>query len=122
LRQAAPAEQDPAMISAATFLSCELVGSALLALWVVARFPQLGPRSLRPALGCTLASLLLLRVVGASVTAVVALPHGTYLALFGCALPTFFAGFLAAAWLLRVLGGMMGGSGGGPGEPVTSRG
>jgi hypothetical protein len=109
------------MMTAATFLTCELVGAAFLALWVLVRFPRLGPGSLRPALGIAIVALFFMRMAGAGASFVVGLPHGVWLALFGVALPGFFVAFLAAAWLLRVCAGMLGGSGGGPGEPVTTR-
>jgi hypothetical protein len=109
------------MISAATFLVVEMVASAVLALWVLVRFPRLGPKSLRTALVVGLVALGGMRVSAAAASFVVRLPHGAYGVLLGCALPGFFASFLAAAWLLRVCAGMVGGSGGGPGEPVSSR-
>ncbi|HEY6960822.1 MAG TPA: hypothetical protein VI408_02915 [Gaiellaceae bacterium] len=109
------------MISAASFLAIELAAAGVLALWVVARFPRLGPRSLRPALFLVLVSLALFKVAAAAAPLVVSLPHGAWLLLFGCALPSFFGGFLAVGWLFRVCAGMLGGSGGGPGEPITAR-
>jgi hypothetical protein len=109
------------MINAATFLSFQLVGAALLALWVLVRFPRLGPGSLRPALAVSIVALFAMRLAGLGASFVVGLPHGVWLAYFGVALPGFFIAFLAAAWLLRVCAGMLGGSGGGPGEPVTAR-
>ena len=55
-------------------------------------------------------------------TALLGLPHGVYVTLFACVLPNFFAGFLAAAWLLRILAGAVGGSdGGGHRVPATAR-
>jgi len=41
------------------------------------------------------------------VTPLLGLPHGVYVTLFVCVLPSFFAGFLSAAWLMRVLAGAL---------------
>lgn len=111
------------MISIYSFLSVELVGAAVLALWVIARFPRLGPRSLRPALLLLGAGLVALRLISVSASLISALPHGQYAALFGCVLPSYFAAFLAAGWVMRLLAGALGGSGGGSGHraPVPSR-
>ena len=107
------------MISVPTFLGFELLGAALLALWVVARFPRIGPRSIRSALVLSAVALVALRCAPFGISPMLRLPHGEYAALLGFVLPVFFAAFLAAAWLMRVLAGAMGGSGGG-GLPVSS--
>ena len=109
------------MISAGTYLVVELVAAAVLALWVVVRFPRLGPVALRPAVLLAFAGLVVLRVASVGVGLVLALPYGVYFALLGCALPGLFAAFLSAAWLLRALASALPGSGGGPGEPVRPR-
>jgi hypothetical protein len=106
------------MISVTTFLSCELLGAALLALWVVARFPASGPRTIRACAVAAAVALAGLRAVPFGVPAALALPHGGYAVLLGLVLPSFFAMFLAAAWLMRALAGAFGGSGGG-GLPVS---
>jgi hypothetical protein len=110
------------MISAATFLSLELVAAAVLALWVIVRFPTFGPQSLRTAAVVSVFALVFLRLASVAAVLIVGLPYGAYAALFGCALPAFFAAFLAAAWLLRVLAGALGGSGGGGGHRVPLHG
>ena len=101
------------MISMSMFMSTELVAGAILALWVVTRYPNFGPKSLRSAVSVVGAVFLVLRLSTWGATALLGLPHGVYLTLFGCVLPNFFGGFLAAAWLLRILAGALGGSGGG---------
>jgi hypothetical protein len=103
------------MISVTVFMSALLVASAVLALWVVARYPRLGPKSIRSAFVVVGAAFGVLQLATVAVGPLLALPHGAYLALFGCALPSFFAGFLVAAWLMRALAGALGGSGGGGG-------
>ena len=112
------------MISVSVFLRAELVVAAVVALWVAARFPGFGPKSLRLAALFAAAALVTLQGMSFIVVAVVRVPHGVYLALFGCIFPTFFGAFLAAAWIIRVLAAKLGGSGGGgPGQlvPASSR-
>jgi len=112
------------VISVPTFLCGELVASAVLALWVVARFPKLDPKTLRPAIGFCAVGFALLNVLPTGVELATRLPHGVYAALFGCALPCFFGTFLAAGWLMRVLAARFGGSNGGGGihVPAAARG
>ena len=106
------------MISVTTFLTCELLGAAVLALWVVARFPSSGPRTIRTCFAVSAVALLALRCVPFGVPMALGLPHGEYAVLLGLVLPSLFAAFLAAAWLMRALAGALGGSGGG-GLPVS---
>jgi hypothetical protein len=108
------------VISVKIFMSAELVGAALLALWVVARYPRFGPKSIRSAFLLVGASFVVMQLSTYTVSPLLGLPHGAYLALFGYVLPTFFVGFLAAAWLMRVLAGSLGGSGGGGGHRVPA--
>ena len=106
------------MITVPTFLLCELLGAAILALWVVARFPKRGPQTLRTALGISAVAILALRCSSFGIVPLLQLPHGQYVALLGFVLPVFFAAFLTAAWLMRALASALGGSGGG-GLPVS---
>ena len=103
------------MISVSTFLTGELVAAAVLALWVVARYPKLGPKSFRPALFALAIGFALIQFLPFGVDLMVQLPYGAYAALFGWALPSLFGAFLSAAWLMRLLAGALGGSGGGGG-------
>ncbi|HZT91128.1 MAG TPA: hypothetical protein VFA05_03725 [Gaiellaceae bacterium] len=93
----------PLHLSVGTFLCLELVGAAALAFWVVARFPRLGPTSLRAAVAVSAAATLLMRLVPLAARTVAHVPNGGYVALLGCVLPATVATFLAAAWLLRQL-------------------
>jgi len=106
------------VISVSMFLRAELVAAAVMALWVAARFPAFGPKSLRSAALLFGVAFVGLEAVSAVVPLIARVPHGAYVALFGCILPVLFGAFLAAAWVLRVLAANLGGSGGGPGEPV----
>ncbi len=112
---------DLMMISVPEFLCVELVAAALLALWVVGRFPRLGPKSVKSALGLCVGAVALFQPFPFVVGAVVRLPYGAYAALFGCALPVFVLAFVVAAWLMRSLVSAFGGSGGGPGRQVPVR-
>jgi hypothetical protein len=108
-------------ISVRAFLCAEFTGAAVLALWTVARFPRLGPKSLRSALVGCCAAFVLLQVVPLGVGIALRFPHGEYAAIFGWLLPAMFAVFLSFAWLMRLLAGLLGGgSGGGPGERVPA--
>ena len=108
------------MITLSMFVRVELVAAALVALWVVARFPAFGPKSLRPALLFLGVAYVALEFLSPIVAPVARVPHGVYLALFGCIFPVFFGAFLAAAWMFRLLAGRLGGAGGGPGQPVRA--
>jgi hypothetical protein len=108
-------------ISVRAFLCIDFTGAALLALWVVARFPRFGPKSMRTALVGCIAGFVLLQVVPFGVGLALLFPYGEYAALFGWLLPAMFAVFLSFAWLMRQLAGLLGGgSGGGPGERVPA--
>ncbi|MFL5952502.1 MAG: hypothetical protein ACJ76I_00135 [Gaiellaceae bacterium] len=111
------------MIPVTTFVAVELGAGAALALWTVARFPRLGPRSLRSAILFVGVALLILQLAPYEAALMGHLPHGAYVALFACILPSFFAAFLAVGWLMRLVVGQLGGSGGDSGHlaPASSR-
>jgi hypothetical protein len=108
------------MISVTAFLYGELVAAAVLALWVTARFPKVGPKSLRSAVVFLGLGLGLMQFLPSGVDLMLRLPHGPYAALFGCALPCLFGAFLAAAWMMRLLAGGFGGSSGDRGHHVPA--
>jgi hypothetical protein len=105
------------LIDVPTFLVFALLGAALLALWVVARFPERGPRSLRTTAGLSVLAVGAMRFLPLVIPGALKLPYGAYAALLGLVLPLFFAAFLSAAWLMRALASALGGSGEG-GLPV----
>lgn len=110
------------MMSVDTFLSAELVASAVLAMWVVVRYPKLGPKTLRTCVLALASGFALVQLLPLGIDLTVRLPHGAYAALFGCALPCFFSVFLTAGWTMRLLAGAFGGSNGGGGLPAAARG
>jgi hypothetical protein len=85
-------------------------GAALLALWIIARFTDFGPRSVQSALVHVVAAFCLLtfllpvalHVIGAS-----GIPAVAYVKLFGVALPLFVYAFLSGGWVARVAMGML---------------
>jgi hypothetical protein len=108
------------VISVSMFMCAELVAAAALALWVVARYPRLGPKSIRSAIVLVIVAFTVLRLSTLGQSSLVGMPHGAYVLLFGSVLPSFFMAFLAAAWLMRILAGAFGGSGGGGGHRVPA--
>lgn len=97
-------------MSIQAFVMAEAVGAALLALWLVVRYPGAGPTSLRGAsvqmgvsvlAGWALAPVTTM-VVGSGV------PLAVFLAAFLVVLPGLIYIFLAWAWMVKVLQGAMG--------------
>jgi hypothetical protein len=94
------------------FVWSELFAALVLVAWVMVRYPNLGPHSIRWAIVCALAGAVAPRAGLAVLPLVLGLPYGVDLALFGVVLPVFAAMFLATAWLVRAfirLGGPRGG-------------
>lgn len=97
-------------MSIQAFVMVEAVGAALLALWLVVRYPGAGPTSLRGAavqigasvlLGWALAPLTTL-VVGSGV------PAAALIAALLVVLPALVYIFMAWAWMVKVLQGALG--------------
>jgi len=79
----------------------DVVAGAALAVWIVARYPSIGPRSFGSAL-VVFAAGQAVPIVGLMVVRRAAgLPHGLVLALVGVALPSFVVLFVTTVWLLR---------------------
>lgn len=103
-----------------SFLWFDVVATAALAIWVVARFPSLGPKSIRAAVLCFLVAQVVPNVGLALVPVVVRLPYGQLLVLAGITSTVLLAVFLAAVWLLRALMHAVGGPRGGhPARPLA---
>jgi hypothetical protein len=100
------------VIPLSVYLYFELFSAAALALWVMARFPQRGPKSIVSAAGVLVVALALGHVAPTGIRALAGLPYGVYVALLGCVLPIFFSICLAIGWLTRAFLGAVGGSGG----------
>lgn len=91
-------------MSAHAFVLLLTCGAGLLALWIIARFTNFGPRSVGWAAAHVVAALVLLTVllppaidaIGAS-----GIPAATYVQVFGVALPFFVYAFLSGGWVTR---------------------
>lgn len=97
----------------ATLISLDILAAAVLALWVVVRFPRLGPKSLLWAAAAFIGGQCLPSLGAPMLVPVLHLPHGLALATVGIVLPVFFGWFLTVAWLFRAIIGGVGRGGGG---------
>ena len=89
-----------------TFVVVLCGGSALLALWLVVRFPKLGPDDLTKALLHVGISMVVLQLLVPAIHLVrgTGLPGAQLAAAFGVVLPGLTYVFVAAAWLIRAAG------------------
>jgi hypothetical protein len=87
-----------------TFLLLFLLGSALLAIWIVVRLPWLAPRSFRGAWVHLAAALVVGAVLGPILRAVPGLPSqlSVLASLFGIALPAITYMLLTGMWLVQL--------------------
>ena len=92
-------------MSVNSFVIVLCLGAALLAMWIVARLPKIGPASLPRALAHVLAAVLLGLVTGPAMRelASLPLPGSSFVITFGIALPALTYMFHATVWLLRVM-------------------
>lgn len=93
------------------FVLAEAAGAALLALWLVVRFPGSGPTSFRGAAVQLGASMVAGHMLAPITTQVVGsgLPAAAFLAAFLVVLPGLIYIFLAWGWTVKVLQGALGG-------------
>lgn len=97
-------------MSIATFVLVLCVGAALLALWLVVRFPELGPSDLTWALLHVALSIVLGQIMLRSIGVVArsGVPAARFVVAFGIVLPSLTYTFAAAAWLIRAAAGRLG--------------
>ena len=88
-------------MDANAFLWIDVFAAAALAVWFVARRPDLGPRSLRSALVVFAAGQLFPTFGLALLRPAVGLPQGLVVALVGVALPSFVVMFVTTIWLFK---------------------
>jgi hypothetical protein len=88
-----------------TFVLVLVGASAILAFWIGARFPQLGPRTLQFGALHILAGLAAVRAIPGLTNAATAASAevARFLAPFGIALPLFTYTFLTGLWLTRLI-------------------
>jgi hypothetical protein len=90
-------------VSIATFVLVLCVGAALLALWLVVRFPELGPSDITWALLHVAVAAVLGQLMAGAIGAVgrSGVPAARFVGSFGIVLPGLTYIFVAAAWLIR---------------------
>ena len=86
-----------------------LAASAALALWILARYANFGPRSLVWAIIHVVAAMVLLQFVSVPLGLVTSsgLPAARFLCAFGVALPLFVYAFLSGGWVTRLSMGLL---------------
>jgi hypothetical protein len=97
-------------MSAHAFTLLLVCGAAFLALWIIARYTDFGPRSIAGAIAHVVAAMVLLMVllppaidaVGAS-----GIPAATYVQVFGVAFPLLVYAFLSGGWVTRAAIGLL---------------
>ena len=82
-------------------------GSALLAFWLLLRFPERGPHDVTKALVHVGVSVVLVQLIVPAIHVVrgTGLPAAQFVVSFGIVLPALTYVFLAAAWMIRAAAG-----------------
>jgi hypothetical protein len=97
-------------LSASAFMLFLLVGSALLAFWIIVRYSGLGPQTVVRAISHVIVAMVLLRVllpVGLDAVDAAGVPAADYVQVFGVALPLFVYAFLSGGWTTRAAIGLL---------------
>lgn len=98
------------LVSANVFGLALAAGAGLLALWILARFTNFGPRTIFWAvLQAAIACVLLVVVLPAAFNAISAtgVPAAIYFQIFGVALPLLVYAFLTGGWTARAAMGLL---------------
>ena len=84
-------------------------GAALLALWIMARYTNFGPRSVGWAIAHVVVACIVLRLLPFALDAIrgIGVPGVAYVELFGVALPLFVYAFLSGGWVGRAALGLL---------------
>ena len=84
-------------------------GAALLALWIMARYTNFGPRSVGWAVVHVVIACAVLRLLQFALDAIRGsdIPAVVYVELFGVALPLFVYAFLSGGWVGRAALGLL---------------
>ena len=98
-----------ATMSMTTFIVFLCTGSAILALWLVVRFPDFGPSDVTKALLHVAVSIVILQLIVPAIHVVggTGLPQAQLVVSFAIVLPGLTYVFVAAAWLIRAAAGRL---------------
>jgi hypothetical protein len=97
-------------LSASTFTLYLLVGSALLAFWIIVRYSGFGPQTIVRAIVHVVVAMVLLHLllpVGLDAVDAAGIPAADYVQVFGVALPLFVYAFLSGGWTTRAAMGLL---------------
>ena len=97
-------------MSASTFTLYLLVGSALLAFWIILRYRGFGPQTIVRAIVHVIVAMVLLHLllpVGLDAVDAIGVPAADYVQVFGVALPLFVYAFLSGGWTTRAAMGLL---------------
>jgi hypothetical protein len=97
-------------VSAEAFTLVLVCCAASLALWIIARFTDFGPRSIGRAIVHVVVAVVLLKMLLPPVINAVGatdIPGATYVQVFGVALPLLVYAFLSGGWVTRVALGQL---------------
>jgi hypothetical protein len=91
------------------FISCMLVASLLLAVWLYTRFERIGPRSITGGFFALIAAMMVISGLPSFMDGVAAtqVPQARMVIIFGLALPAFTYLFLAGGWFMRSILGQL---------------
>jgi hypothetical protein len=96
-------------MSMTTFVLFLCSGAALIALWLVTRWPERGPDDMTKALLHVAASVVVLQLLVPAIHVVGAtgVPAAQFIVSFAIVLPGLTYVFVAAAWLIRAAAGRL---------------
>lgn len=96
-------------MNSSTYTTILILGAGVLALWIEARFPDLRPEEMRDALIRVGAAMLVNAVVPPALGPRLTENGFVLISLFGVALPSLVAMFVATIWAMRRLQAMLAG-------------
>lgn len=96
-------------MSMTTFVLFLCAGSAAIALWLVARFPKLGPEDVTKAVLHVAVSVVVLQLLVPAIHMVAStgVPGAQFVVSFGIVLPGLTYVFVAAGWLIKASAGRL---------------
>jgi hypothetical protein len=99
----------PEQVGVNGFLLAMTCGAALLALWIMARYTDFGPRSVGWAIVHVVIACVVLKLLPYPLEAIRAsgIPAVAYVEVFGVALPLFVYAFLSGGWVGRAALGLL---------------